>query len=555
MNRRFSKIDDRTSKGLFLLSSSIFLWVLYLTKNKIYFNSDSLFLEFLRNDIATGGSWSDWKLTVAPNFFPDALSYFLVALFTKDIGLRFHLTMVLQILWILGAILLYVRSYLTRLDWVVLTAVISIFNLILVVSLFSSNWMFLVIGTSNHTAALIAPLLLMSFMKSWLWKPRFMMIVVITVLNFLAIASTSVYIITFLTPLMIYLILKLISDYRHHSFGSLTKHFILFFALLISTLFFGVFRNIIVPNLETTERLNISAKGVLTSIISLVLSFDTIIFGGNILVLISFLLISSLCAIFTLYAYKYGLSKESNSLYLSLISNQEFSGTLKRIYFTMGSFLTTFVGAILSGGLIDNYGLRYFIFPITLVILLALEWILKKSSLDTSVFLVSSFSIVCSFLLIVFFSSNQQRYEKYNYVQLQSWAVANEPKELAQCINEINQRYPSKLRSGVADYWYARATVFWLSNNQKIIPVKRNLSPFYWMESSETFESVEEKINFLVVDQGGLEKGFGISLELGLANESSPSLVFPCPRARAKIFYFEGSKFNDFIRQRINSEL
>lgn len=497
---------------------------------KIFISSDSLFLnDFTSNLLYHHGNFKTWALEQAPSYFPDMTLYILIAIFVGSAKTQ------ILIMSLMHLILLYcVASLLLKKFLSYSGSILCAFGITCATAfaqIHSNQWI-IFYSTNNHFSDVIFGLLGLTFSLSGKndkpsrknWK--------ILLCIFMGTISSITFVYVFVLPLFLTLTTKHKLQQNDKVKVPLWKLVVHEFPLLMCALLAVFSGNLINSNNKSlVSRITPSIPRIINSAHQLSIAFVDATRSTSLTERFS-IYAALVCICFLLYR----LYKTRKSLFMK-ISQENLESQLQ--LFWVISLITTLSATILSGGMVDRYCFRYFMFNVILtavLIILRLSEVLKKGPVrGTKVIFITGV------LLLSFIPAINADYLGYP------------SKEIASCINHLESE-GVPLRNGVADYWFARSVNYYLKAPDKILSVYNDLSPFYWMTTSEYLTSPSKysvsTYNFIIIHKDRYPDPFMFTTSALIPTVPKPTAVYSCVQNTMEIWYYYNDKLNDVMKSR-----
>jgi hypothetical protein len=449
---------------------------IYAMKSQVVLNSDTLYMHYLSKDLLDGGSFLDWNLTQAPDYFPHMFFYLIISLFTHHAAAQLFFITLFQA-YTLCTLFFLIFRILGHSKFVSFFESISLLTLINLFQLHSQDWVYFY-KTNNHFSSVILGLfvlmlLLNSAQSNPLKQSHFQVIFFFLVI--LGTLSTITFIFAVALPL-VWIVTKEVFLNPNLSFRGISYLLIIFSGTVVA-LFLTANTS---SGLSLKSRVGSPGSGFVLAQELFVKAFTrNVIHSGLIVRFIFILTLASL--IFLLFGYFLCDYKSFPNPRVSKNFSLLFS-------FSITSLISSSLLTILSGGMVDEYFLRYF-------------W--------PSIFFCG---VTITFLVTEFLSKTRKDYLRGYRLEvlilgsiLILYSIAGKPiynngspfEATAKCLISLKVK-GINLENGVADYWYARSIDFFSSGRIQIFPALNTLQPFYWMTSLESFKK-DSYYNFILL--------------------------------------------------------
>ena len=509
---------------LILGSISALLWF------KVNINSDSLFLDDLANDIfSKGGYWSDWRFSPAPAYFPDMLLYFIAYKILPSAPWRIFFVSVLQVAILAGVASWTIKQLYTKISLGAIEMQLLLIAFVTLVAVKSNMWLYFY-TTNNHYASLVFSLVCLVLLIRLYSKPTLFDAVGLILFGGIAKASTAVFLISFLVPAICLMSLVFfISANSSHVNG---RRVLWILILLVASYLMALLIESILTYHKPFEGRAPGTFEAAGSALKLFLmatkdSFSRAnksVFILSNLVLFSFLLI--------IYTILRSIKVTKNGVLI----NQD-----RKLLFVMAFLfmviLINVLGAILSGGIVDWAAYRYFTFPISLILMLALIILDKlrwfSSKIWTGVFI--AFGSILVFCMIQTLKS--------------SVASNKNASPVADCLIEVGKKGFS-LKSGISDYGNARAVSYYLPNKNLILPTLNDMTPFFWMSSLAPIRRINHSsyhYNFAILYNTN-DNPFSYSPQTIGRKLPAPDSIHQCTKSAHQIWLYENDSLDNSVK-------
>jgi hypothetical protein len=500
-------------------------------RGQILLTSDSLFLHDISNSLLHGGQIRLWNFTQAPDYFPDLTLYLMIAIFVKSASIQLLTLTTIQSI-ILTSLFYsifvgYSRKSTALLQSTILITAINLFQLK------SRDWLY-IYTTNNHFTSICFGLLCAWFLlrsKERLTDICNTRIFYISSSLFIILGtcSTLTFIYSVTIPSYLFITASLYVSRKSRWIKE-----ILGLSLLcgLSTLTSLVITRLSPWTNSPIGRFELSARSVRRTNQAF---FD--LFKRNFLE--SGAVVSVLMSIF--------LALISLMILSAILST---SGWLKGnivlgandrwAVYSLITLFTTLLFTYFSGGIVDQFFLRYFWLPI----FLALIWGVLTSNklIDLIIARIPGLrcapSLVVILMLTIFAVVDRPNYISTNIYQ-----------KTSSCISEIKS-HGTKLESGVADYWYGRSIDYFSGQPISTYVALNTLEPFFWMTSYEPFIAHVDQKKFLYnyVLLHTLSDQFNFNTNTMKSILPTPSKVFSCKDNEMVIWFYNNTQLDSLVR-------
>jgi hypothetical protein len=205
---------------------------------------------------------------------------------------------------------------------------------------------------------------------------------------------------------------------------------------------------------------------------------------------------------------------------------------------SISSLITSLLFTFLSGGIVDEYFLRYFWPAIFMLMIFGSAFAAHIFKLfQKKVFInLRVEAILTAFLLIVFgVTSGSVPVKDTQFV-----SVAN-------CLKDLRSNGVD-LDSGVADYWFGRSVDYLSSSPNRTFVALNSLEPYYWM-TTDSYYVKKANYNFILLHTQPDQFGFNFEIMGNLLPSSSRSFI--CQDTDIVVYFYENDSLNRLIQESI----
>ncbi len=452
--------------GVFLIYSGI-------TDEKIFdvfFNSRTLYLQTLFNDLLTNGFLlNGWNFGEELNFFPDVFIYYLTALFFRD---NFLFTYVFYsifqyILLIIGLYLLSTTLFTTsKFKKEIGLSSIIFLNTFFITIAFApfNNINYYFVSILNLNSPFIFAIYLFYIVLKYFDTKKIKYSVLYFILLSIAYFSNKFIFVTFVLPYLLLSGFLLISKTSNFSKQIYKLGYFSILSILFSYIFLNIIQSVYLFDLTNLEY---DFKNIADSAFNLFLDLFFIFYNSPIY------LILGIPLYFTIYLLSKYLFKKDSSVFIKSYSFFSISQILSIIGYPV------VVGFYYS---IDNFGYIYFIFLIGLIngILLFEFYNPLRILYFTKILSIFSFVIVLSSIMMS------------NKVSL----LDTKPLLISKIDIESN-KFETKV--GISNFWWASKNSLFSDSSLVILSVnKKSISPNYYLSNKNWFCNQSIGISFVI---------------------------------------------------------
>ncbi|GGP25443.1 hypothetical protein [Silvimonas amylolytica] len=551
-----------TEKNARWFAWAVLLITVPLLYARIRLHSDSLFLESFARDILAGpGSLRDWKFTPAPAYVPDVLLYLLA--FKLFNGAEAHIFFVsaCQVVLLAMCVVWAAKKIDPGLSSFARSLLIMLVALVTLVSGRSGMWLYFY-STNNHFAALLASLLLTGLCLDFVARPSARNALLIVLVAAIAKSSTAVFLISFLAPALCFM-LVLIFVVRQNALvpAQWRKYLLAAVLLLLASV-------LVSKGIDHLLTFHDPLKGrVPYSIESAARSVYHVIAGG----LEAFSPDNPTTMFYSLYALMgivallvvilRQLRADRHVLVIETPRDTDGESVQWRLtvttVFWMVVWAINVAGAILSGGLVDNAGFRYFSFPLALTQILLVIFLARTVRFDrmlkAAVFALGAVLVLGTVSTLTRGSYYHDYYTSARRALIvRHENVKHDEGAVIACLDQLRDK-GVPLQAGVADYWNARVVTVLSEHHFPVTAYLSNMRPYFWMSHigqlihPERYPGYYYNFVLLRQDEPGAEMGFtdgAIRPQLPAGGET-----YTCPQTGTHILFFKDDTLNVFIQK------
>ncbi|MBB3118043.1 hypothetical protein [Pseudoduganella violacea] len=510
-----------------------------LLRFKTAIQTDALFLDALASDLLTHhGVWTEWKFARAPSFFPDMLLYLAAYFVLPDAPARIFWVSAIQVLLLGWTIVWTARQLAPGLSRRAQSWLLLLLALVTLTAARSNMWLYFY-STNNHIAAVILGLLGLVLYQRYLVQGGRLLALQLLLLGTLASLSTGLFTLSFTVPALLlcglaWLLLRLQGSER-----LARRRLLLMGALLAAAeVLAGALGKVLLPNRPIEGEVEANPDTAANALKLFMRATKAAFAADNRL--------TQALAVLLLLAFAY--------LGWRLLRQVKLDAKGLRIDFgaaadwrlgASAAFLLlllpiNLLGVILSGAFVDPACYRYFVFPLTLGLMLAvillecggprLRWTLEGLAL----------------LLALFLLASTVRVNRHPPVR------TDLAQTVADCLAAAEQQ-GVPLKAGVADYWNSRAVSHYLPRHNPILATWNTLQPFFWVSTIGPVRRPqaypEYQYNFAILNNPGHNDQFTYTPDTLGKLLPPPSRIHACPAAKVQLWLYDGNELDAAMRQ------
>lgn len=523
---------------------------------KVNLHSDLLFLDSVAVDLFVhGGAWSNWKITPAAAYFPDMLAYVIAYFLFPYPPERIVFVSMVQAFLLAWACMYLARVIKPSFSKNAKMAVLMATSAVVLVASHSSMWLFFD-STNNHFASLFFPLLCFSWLLLYIKKTSLTTLLLIISGVAIGTASTSIFTISFTAPALLFLagcivILRAQRTFRQSAFK-------LAAAIVAGHVVSSLLQRILLSHNALEGRPLFTLEAAQNSIKAFI-SATRVTFGPeNIytLALAIFLAAAFICVVID-WILSVRISVIQSPLRSTFAEVQvvgKNSAYTFSVAFLILALPVNIMGAVLSGGFGDDWGYRYFTFPITLGLLLCLIMFDYKSAFDTARafflgLLVFSALTILGILSVKPLMLNTGRTSVNDVAKS---GVKGPGDIVGECIHrEANAGFV--FEAGIGDFWNARGLSYKTEKGLYILPVINDGTPFFHMMTLGPLLNPQKygirRYNFVAMRKSGTTSTFDDKPETLGRVLPPPARIVSCADSDTELWLYSDSALDTAVRK------
>lgn len=514
---------------------------------KTFLNSDLLFLDSVMVDLFVhGGAWRDWKLTPAPAYFPDMLAYAAGYFLLPGPALRVAFVCVVQALllaWAGTRLALALRPALSAPARTLLPLLVAAVAL---VAAHSGMWLFFN-STNNHFAALLFPLLCTASALDYLAGRRQAAAPALLVYSALGTLSTPVFTLTFTLPLVALAAvsaLALGTERARRWQGAQVAALVVAGHLLAA-----VANRLLLAHDALDARVPFSVEAARQSAAMFLAATRNTFAPDN--------------------PATFALALSIAGAIAWLLAAWARGGVAAGWRWRLAAALllvaapATVAGAILSGGLIDPWGYRYFAFPIALGVVLWVVLLDERGVMDGAQ--GSRFTLaVLAALALAAAASVPLLYAasgRSTLADVLEKGQRGDTDPVGECLDRAAAQ-GFRFQGGLSDFWYARGVSYKSASRPYILQGLPHGALNFHMQSLGPMREPQRygfsTYNFAILRKSGTITHFNMRPDTIGKLMPPPAQVHSCPGSDAELWLYEGARsaaFDAFAKQQVKQLL
>ncbi|WP_347556207.1 hypothetical protein [Robbsia sp. KACC 23696] len=446
---------------------------------KLHLDSDRIFFDDLFTSLSHGARWRDWKMPPAPGYVPDLLFYWMATWFVHGAAARLFVVSVAQGLVCALAAIWLGRTLLRRCSSTFYAAILLALALAVVNSARAGMWLFL--NSNNvHVSVSLFGLVTAALLISRVSSKPVVIGVLLAIVGAVATLSSALYTIAVAVPVLFALGCSLAFKAVRPSAMSRRGITIFMLGIVVGQILAALLHRVITFHDALSGRVPLSFAGARNSLHWLFTDLGALLTRGSQFgKVFAFMIVLSMTYSFV-QILVYGKEETSN---VTIGANMRWS-----LLFATSSVFFTAAGAVASGGFVDAYSMRYFAFPFSMFVVLALV------SLDQAwrpLVLQRVYWISAAVVLTLALSSAGVMRAQARYASLSDSLRYGSGVPVEQvaidCIKELDAS-GAGLRDGIGGYWFARSIQYVLPTHH-MLQIDDTLHPFFWMMNAGTFNN------------------------------------------------------------------
>ncbi|MCP1440871.1 hypothetical protein J3D54_000003 [Pseudomonas sp. GGS8] len=531
-------------------------------------HSDILFMRFLLDDIfLNGGSWSDWKMSPAPSYFPDMIIYLASYLLSKNIVFEIIFVTFVQI-GAIGTLCVWLTKRLLPNSSRAVQYIPLLALLLTVVTsdhftgsdlTGKTNIAIYFISNNIQVPTLISGLILLGLAITFLTKQKITTAFLFLIIAAIAQASSAVFLICFTLPFFLTLI-ALIAHATINKNRTLTKTLTKLTILLGTSQIAGYYiTNAITFNSPLQGRIYPTLQRAEISLDYLISGLQNLLNPTTPWVVISFIFFATTVTYALFKSITLACKTFTTVNHTSNLPNLTETSQFLICVFFLTTTATSILGSIISGGFADVSGFRYFMTFIALSIPVSLLFIDKKERLSKYKHTPITLTILALALTIpsaIFVILKNKDTEINDTIRY--GAFYDDSRDIASCIQN-SELSGIRLTSGIANYIDSRATMYYLNRSHYILSSDNNLDPSFWITTQGPVATPLKygitNYNFIVAQDNeiGLISGFDIKNLTNKIPKNYKKLA--CNDSGTSLLIFEGDTLDKALRTRQQNAL
>lgn len=498
-----------------------------LLRFKTELQSDSLFLDALFTDLFQhGGRWAEWKLTQAPAFLPDMLLYLLAYPLRPDAAGRIFLVSAAQVLLLAAAVLWCARQIAPQLSRAAQTTLLLLLAFVTLVAVKSNMWLYFY-STNNHLGATLLGLVGLGLLLRQLAQPSRAGAALLVLLIGAAQASTKLMVLSFVAPLLALLMVALVALARAPEWAQRYRRqaWRLLGVLLASQVLAAALGALLVKNLPIEGDRPITPDTVANSI-KLFLQATGAAFSPDNHWTQALTILLALALLYLAIAARWRPERGD-------APDWRYGAAAAMLLATL---LVNVPGAVLSASFVDLNAGRYFVFPLTLAVMLAVIRLDQRQRGRAA-----GWHAAAALLAVVVLAGGLQstRHRPQH---------TDAGKLVADCLNAI-EADGFRLQAGVGDYWNGKAVSYYLPRHNPVLVTLNNTTPLFWMSTlgptlrPQNYPQHRHS-NFALLHDDGAGGQFDYTAATIGKLLPPPSRVQACPAAQLQIWLYDGAQLD-----------
>lgn len=529
---------------------------------RVDLHSDLLFLDSVAADLFDhGGAWSNWKLTPAPAYFPDMLAYALAYLILPNPAQRVVFVCFVQAFLLAWSCMYLACAIKPSFTKNAKMAVLLVTAAVVLVSANSSMWLFFN-STNNHFAALVLPLLCLAWILAFLKTRGLRSLLLVTCGVAIGTASTSIFTLAFTLPALIFLAGCIVVFRSYPRFRQ--PAFQIAAAILAGQAVAVLSQKILLSYNALQGRPLFTLEAALRSFTAFA-SATRVTFAKDNVYTLTLAIFLSICIVLVLLEWVLSIRLSvTQSPTRPHVAEMEVTGKNwaygLSVMFLFVALPVNVIGAVLSGGFGDNWGYRYFTFPIALAVLLGILILDFKSVFDSRRARLLGAMSIAAMLGVGILSAPPLllHSNRTSYVDVANKGVVGPGDAVGKCI-DVEASKGFVFGAGIGDFWNARGLSYHIGKAPYILPVINDATPFFHMMSLGPLLDPQKygikSYNFAVLRKSGVTTSFDLTPETLGRLLPRPARTVNCENTDSELWLYTGTELDTVVRKKINQFL
>lgn len=567
---------DSDRSGLPVMTRLLFAWltlalVPLLLVFKTFLNSDLLFLDSLMVDLfAHGGAWRDWTLTPAPAYFPDMLAYAAGYFILPGVGARVAFVGMVQALllaWAGNRLALALRPGLGVAARTLLVLLVAAFAL---VAAHSGMWLFFN-STNNHFAALLFPLLCaasaLRYVEDGRAGRRLQPALALVACTALGTMSTPVFTLSFTLPLLALAglcLLVLRADRARRWLGPQVAAL-----AILGHLLAALANKLLLAHDALAARVPFSVDAAKQSAAMFVTATRNTFAPDNLATFALALFVAAALAWLPRAVTRRPRAQATVNATAAEAAAHAAADDARGWRFRLAAALlliaapATVAGAIVSGGIIDPWGYRYFAFPIALGLVLWVAVLDQRGALasQTGGRLLTAALLALALAAAASVAPLYAASGRASVAEVLAKGKRGETDPVGGCIDRTAAK-GFRFQAGLSDFWYARGVSYKTAVNPYLLQGRPHGVLLYHMQSLGPLREPQRygfsAYNFAILRKSGTITHFNMRPDTIGKLMPPPAQVISCEGSDAELWLFEGAgaaEFDAFVKQQVKQLL
>jgi hypothetical protein len=509
---------------------------------RIPLDSDRLYFDHLFADLRAGGAWSDWRLALAPGYFPDLVFYGLAERWLPTPAWRLFAVTVTQVLACAGAALFILRQLLPGRVAGVATATLGVFGLTVLVGTRTDAWLFLN-DNNAHVGATLCSLLCTGLLMRYLRRASTALLPTLALVVAAGWLSTQLFALTFIVP-----VLLLLSCAARWMVWLRPQAVAAAVAIVAGALVGHVTQRWVTANGAIAHKLKYSFEALAHAVHTLGNTVQGLLHQPLVGLVLTVMLLLGIGASAALVV---GFSRRRQ--WVSEPAAPEAADrlwTFGLALYALTSLAIVLTGSLLSGGFADDKSIRYLQLPLALVALGSMAMLAQARPR------LLAWGGVVACVMCLAWSAHLQpvlRSESggADFMQMGRRGIGRVGEEkVAQCLDTAKQQ-GLVLEAGASQYWFARG-VSYFAGGVPMFSIFSDMHPFFWMSTMGPMRHPDHyryRFNFLIVQVGGELEPFHFTPEEVGAHAPKPDRIWRCTEAPVQLWWYADDRLDTLLRR------
>jgi len=225
------------------------------------------------------------------------------------------------------------------------------------------------------------------------------------------------------------------------------------------------------------------------------------------------------------------------------------------LVFLLVAFPVDVLGSVLSGGFVDNYGYRYFAFPIVLGVLLWVVLLDARSVFQRRWSRPAVLALFAALAVLGVATSKRLLAQsgRTSYAEALRKGTWGPGEPIGACLDREAEK-GFVFGAGIGDFWNARAVTYTTAKPLYILPVTNDAMPFFHMMSLGPLMYPSrygfDTYNFAIVRRSGTQAQFEVTPETIGRHLPRPTRIVSCENSDSELWLYANQELDAAIKAR-----